>query len=98
MANPQFKGRQKGDIKKKSLIQDELLGNYSISIDDNCYNVIYTDPETHKEKPLGYFTRLSTVLFYIAKQQALIKPNYNLKEYAKTVETNFNNLTNSITL
>jgi hypothetical protein len=98
MANPQFKGRQKGDIKSKTLIEDPLLGDFKISIDDNCYNLIYTDPKTKSEKTTGYFTNLSNALFSICKQQALGTPNYTLKEYAKQIETNFNTLTNSIKL
>ncbi len=98
MANPQFKGRQKGDTKSKTLIEDPLLGDFKISIDDNCYNLICIDSKTKSEKTVGYYRTLSGALFSICKQQALDTPNYTLKEYAKQIETNFNKLTNSITL
>jgi hypothetical protein len=98
MANTNFKGRQAGTIKKKSIIEDPVLGNYKIIIDEGCYNVIQTDPLTQSEKPYGYFTKLSAALFSISKQQALDIPKYTIKEYAKQVETNFKNLTNTIKL
>ena len=37
MANPNFKGRQKGSIKKTSTISDPLLGDYKIVFDDLKY-------------------------------------------------------------
>lgn len=98
MANVNFKGRQKGTIKKRSMIEDPALGDYKIIIDEGCYNVVLIDPSTQSEKPYGYFTKLSSALFSISKQQALDTSKYTIKEYAKAVEINFNNLTNSITL
>ena len=96
MANPNFKGRQIGTLKKKSTINDPLLGNYKINIDEDCLNVIFVDPETKKEKQLGYPTRLSSALMIIAKHKALDKPDYTIQEYIKEIESTFNNLTNSI--
>ena len=56
MANPNFKGRQKGSIKKTSTISDPLLGDYKIVFDDSSYNLIFTEPDTQKEKVIGYYS------------------------------------------
>jgi hypothetical protein len=98
MSNPKFKGRQAGTVKRKSMIEDPSLGNYKISIDEDCFNIILVDPETKNEKSLGYPTRLSSALMSIAKHQALDKPNYTIQEYIKEIESKFNTLTNSITI
>jgi hypothetical protein len=97
MANLQFKGRQKGSTKKTSTISDPSLGNYKIVVDDESYNLIYIDPETSKEKTIGYYTQLTNALKYVVKTQALEKaPTYTIKEYIKELETTLNNLNNLI--
>ena len=98
MANANFKGRQAGTLKRKTTINDPSLGNYKITIDEDCFNVILVDPETQKEKQLGYPTRLSSALMMIAKHKALDTPEYTIREYIKEVESTFNNLTNSISI
>jgi len=37
MANANFKGRQAGTLKRKSTITDPSLGNYKITIDEDCF-------------------------------------------------------------
>jgi len=97
MANAQFKGRQKGSTKKTTLISDPSLGNYKIVVDDESYNLIYIDPETSKEKTIGYYTQLTNALKYIARTQIVEKkPNYTIKEYIKELETFSNNLNHLI--
>jgi hypothetical protein len=97
MANAQFKGRQKGSTKKTTLISDPSLGNYKIVVDDESYNLIYIDPETSKEKTIGYYTQLTNALKYIARTQAVEKkPNYTIKEYIQELETFSNNLNHLI--
>ena len=97
MANPQFKGRQKGSIKKTTLISDPSLGNYKIIVDDESYNLILTDPETGKEKIIGYYTRLINALKYVVRTQTVEKkPAYTIKEYIQELETVSNNLNNLI--
>lgn len=98
MANVTFKGRQAGTLKRRSTITDPSLGNYKITIDEDCFNVLLVDPETKREKQLGYPTRLSSALMIIAKHKALDKPDYTIREYIKEIETTFNKLTNSISI
>ena len=98
MANATFKGRQAGTLKRRSTITDPSLGNYKITIDEDCFNVLLVDPETKREKQLGYPTRLSSALMIIAKHKALDKPDYTIREYIKEIETTFNKLTNSISI
>ena len=93
MANPNFKGRQKGSIKKTSTIEDPALGDYKIVFDDSSYNLVLTDPETKKEKILGYYTQLGNALKIIVSNQTIEnKPTYTLKEYLNELETTLNNL------
>jgi len=97
MANPQFKGRQKGSTKKTSTISDPSLGNYKIVVDDESYNLIYIDPETSKEKIIGYYTQLTNALRYVVRTQTVEKkPTYTIKEYITELETTLNNLKNLI--
>jgi len=97
MANLNFKGRQKGSIKKTSTISDPLLGNYKIIVDDESYNLVYTDPGTNKEKIIGYYTQLPNALKYIVRTQTVEKkPTYTIKEYLTELKTTLNNLNNLI--
>jgi predicted RNA-binding protein YlqC (UPF0109 family) len=97
MANSQFKGRQKGSTKKTTLISDPSLGNYKIVVDDESYNLILTDPETGKEKIIGYYTRLINALKYVVRTQTVEKkPTYTIREYIQELETVSNNLNNLI--
>jgi hypothetical protein len=93
MANPNFKGRQKGSIKKTSTISDPLLGDYKIVFDENSYNLIFTEPDTHKEKVIGYYSQLPSALKRVAKDQVIEKQStYTLKEYLKELESTINQL------
>jgi hypothetical protein len=98
MANPQFKGRQKGSIKKISTIIDPALGDYKIIINEETYNLIFIDPITQKEKIVGYFTTLNNALKKVVKSQTIEKkPVYTIKEYIVELETTLINLKNLIT-
>tara|TARA_R110000782_G_scaffold70407_1_gene141452 strand:- start:3 stop:302 length:300 start_codon:yes stop_codon:yes gene_type:complete len=93
MANPNFKGRQKGSVKKTSMIVDPALGDYKINFDDECYNLIFTDPKTQNEKVVGYFTNLNNALKRVVKNQAVErKPVYTIKEYITELDETYNNL------
>jgi hypothetical protein len=93
MANPNFKGRQKGSIKKTSTISDPLLGDYKIVFDENSYNLIFTEPNTQKEKVIGYYSQLPSALRRVAKDQVIEKQTtYTLKEYLKELESTTNQL------
>ena len=93
MANPNFKGRQKGSIKKTSIIEDPALGDYKIIFDEECYNLVLVDPETKKEKVIGYYTQLSSALKRVVKSQTLErKPVYTIREYLNELETSLTNL------
>lgn len=97
MANPNFKGRQVGSIKKISTIIDPALGDYKIIFDEESYNLIFTDPSTQKEKIVGYFTDLNTALRKVVKNQTIEKkPVYTIKEYISELETTLTNLKNLI--
>ena len=93
MANPNFKGRQKGSIKKTSSIVDPALGDYKIIFDEGSYNLVFTDPETKNEKVLGYYTQLGSALKRVVKNQTIEKKSvYTIKEYLNELETTLTNL------
>jgi len=97
MANPNFKGRQAGSIKRSSTIIDPALGDYKIIFDEESYNLILTDPSTQKEKTIGYFTNLNNALKKVVKNQTIEKkPVYTIKEYISELETTLTNLKNLI--
>jgi hypothetical protein len=97
MANPNFKGRQAGSIKKTSTIIDPALGDYKIVFDEESYNLIHTDPLTQKEKTIGYFTNLNNALKKVVKNQTIEKkPVYSIKEYILELETTLTNLKNLV--
>lgn len=97
MANPNFKGRQAGSVKRTSTIIDPALGDYKILFDEETYNLIFTDPLTQKEKIIGYFTNLNNALKKIVKNQTIEKkPTYTIKEYITELETTLNNLKNLV--
>ena len=97
MANPNFKGRQAGSVKKTSTIIDPALGDYKILFDEETYNLIFTDPLTQKEKVVGYYTQLSSALKKVIKNQTIEKkPTYTIKEYLSELETTLNNLKNLV--
>ena len=93
MVNPNFRGRQKGSIKKTSTIEDPALGDYKIVFDEESYNLVFTDPETKKEKVLGYYTQLGSALKRVVKNQTIEKKStYTIKEYLNELETTLTNL------
>jgi hypothetical protein len=97
MANPNFKGRQAGSIKKTSSIEDPALGDYKIIIDEDSFNLVINDPSTQKEKTIGYFTNLNNALRKVVKNQTIEKkPTYTIKEYISELETTLTNLKNLI--
>ena len=97
MANPNFKGRQKGSTKKTSTISDPLLGDYKIIFDEESYNLILNDPKTSTEKVVGYYTNLEYLLKRVTKNQMAEKDKtYTIKEYITEFETILNNFKNLI--
>jgi hypothetical protein len=93
MANPNFKGRQKGSVKKTSLIIDPALGNYKILFDEDVFNLIHVEPTTKKEKVIGYYTQLNSALKKVVKNETIEKkPVYTIREYIDELETTLNNL------
>lgn len=93
MSNPNFKGRKKGSTKKTSLISDPLLGDHKIIFSEDSFNLIYIDPNTKKEKVLGYYTQLGSALRRVAKDQTMGKQSvYSLREYLNELETTLTNL------
>lgn len=93
MANPNFKGRQKGSVKKTSSIIDPALGDYKIIFDEDVFNLVHVEPKTKKEKTIGYYTQLNNALKKVVKNNTIEKkPTYTIKEYINELETTLTNL------
>jgi len=82
------KGRQKGQTKAKSVINDPSIAPYKILIEEDQY-VLLDD----KDIPRGYYTSLDKVVYKISKLfMANKRKEYNLSEYM----TSYNDVKNEI--
>jgi hypothetical protein len=74
---------------------DEINEDWEHILHD--YNLVLTDPETGKEKIVGYYTQLNNALKCVVKNQTIEKkPTYTIKEYITELETTLTNLKNLI--
>lgn len=69
MTEKKGRGRAKGQVSKKVIIADPLLGKYNISVDEgsNCFIIVNTDTDMNE----GYYTTVSHALKAIAKKQTV---------------------------
>ena len=85
-----MRGRQKGQTKRRSIIKDKAIAPYEIHIDDEQYTLIDMD----KQKPMGYFTEMHSIIKKITQMNIVSKNEiYTLKEFM----TEYNNIKNELT-
>jgi hypothetical protein len=71
------KGRQKGQTKAKSVINDPSISPYKILIEEDQYVLL-----DEKDIPRGYYTSLDTVVYRISKIfMANKREEFNLSEF-----------------
>lgn len=58
-----MKGRKKGQTKNVSKIKDKLLYPYEIWLDEEQYTLM----DAQKNKPIGYYTNLPTLINKVIK-------------------------------
>jgi hypothetical protein len=84
------KGRQKGQTKAKSIINDPLIAPYTITVEEDQYVLLDS-----KNIPQGYYSSLDSVINKVSKNViANKKTTYTLSEYIKDYGQIKNQLTN----
>ena len=84
------KGRQKGQTKAKSIINDPLIAPYTITVEEDQYVLLDS-----KKIPQGYYSSLDSAINKVSKNViANKKTTYTLSEYIKDYGQIKNQLTN----
>ena len=87
------KGRQKGQTKIMSKIKDPVIAPYEIQVEEDQYVLV----DTEKDKPLGYYSDLETVVKKISRLGlANQKEVYTLAGFIESFNNIKNKLTNTI--
>tara|TARA_R110000796_G_scaffold30978_5_gene82492 strand:- start:485 stop:760 length:276 start_codon:yes stop_codon:yes gene_type:complete len=85
------KGRQKGQTKAKSIIDDSSLSPYKILIEEDQYVLL-----DGKDIPQGYFTSLDTIIKRISRMLLANKrETYNLSGFIESYKQTTSQLLNS---
>ena len=83
-------GRQKGQTKRMSIIKDPVIAPYEIQVEEDQFVLI----DTEKNKPLGYFSNLETVITRVSRMSlANAKEDYTLAGFIES----YNNIKEQIT-
>ena len=84
-----MRGRQKGQTKRMSKIKDPVIAPYEIWVEEDQYVLVDTD----KDKPLGYFSDLVSVINKVSRVSlANQKDNYTLTGFIES----YNNIKNKL--
>ena len=85
-----MRGRQKGQTKRMSVIKDPVIAPYEVQVEEDQYVLI----DTEKNKSLGYFSNLETVITRVSRMSlANTKENYTLAGFIES----YNNIKEQIT-
>ena len=85
-----MRGRQKGQTKRMSIIKDPVIAPYEIQVEEDQFVLI----DTEKNKPLGYFSNLETVITRVSRMSlANAKEDYTLAGFIES----YNNIKNELT-
>ena len=85
-----MRGRQKGQTKRMSVIKDPVIAPYEIQVEEDQYVLI----DTEKDKPLGYFSDLSSAVHKVSRVSlANQKDNYTLTGFIES----YNNIKDKLT-
>ena len=85
-----MRGRQKGQTKRMSVIKDPVIAPYEIQVEEDQFVLI----DTEKNKPLGYFSNLETVITRVSRMSlANAKEDYTLAGFIES----YNNIKEQIT-
>ena len=84
-----MRGRQKGQTKRMSKIKDPVIAPYEIWVEEDQYVLV----DTIKDKPLGYFSHLSSAVNKISRLGlANQKDDYTLNGFVES----YNNIKNKL--
>ena len=88
-----MRGRQKGQTKRMSKIIDPIIAPYEIQVEEDQYVLV----DTSKDKPLGYYSNLSTAIRKISRLGlANQKEEFTLAGFIESFNNIKNKLTNTI--
>ena len=84
-----MRGRQKGQTKRMSVIKDPIIAPYEIQVEEDQYVLV----DASKDKPLGYFNNLETVITRVSRMNlASAKEDYTLAGFIES----YNNIKNQL--
>ena len=84
-----MRGRQKGQTKRMSMIKDPIIAPYEIQVEEDQYVLV----DTAKDKPVGYFSHLSSAVHKISRLGlANQKEDYTLTGFVES----YNNIKNKL--
>ena len=85
-----MRGRQKCQTKRMSKIKDPVIAPYEIWVEEDQFVLV----DTEKEKPLGYFSDLSSAVHKVSRVSlANKKDDYTLTGFIES----YNNIKNKLT-
>lgn len=81
------RGRQKGQVKEKTIIQDPSFGPYEIHQDEHCFTIVKPMGNGPQDPTFGYFQHLSNALNKMVKLRMVGKGEVSIKEYIKEIKS-----------
>tara|TARA_Y100001963_G_scaffold49459_1_gene69388 strand:+ start:175 stop:453 length:279 start_codon:yes stop_codon:yes gene_type:complete len=84
------RGRQKGQTKRMSIIEDPIIAPYVIHVEEDQFVLV----DSSKDKPLGYYSDLGNAIQRVSRMGlANQKESYTLTGFIES----YNNIKNKIT-
>ena len=84
------KGRQKGQTKRMSIIEDPVIAPYIIQVEEDQYVLV----DSTKNKPLGYYGDLASAIHRVSRMGLVNqKESYTLAGFIES----YNNIKDKIT-
>jgi hypothetical protein len=85
-----MRGRQKGQTKRMSVIEDPIIAPYTIQVEEDQFVLV----DSSKDKPLGYYGDLASAIQRISRMGLVnAKESYTLTGFVES----YNNIKNQIT-
>ena len=85
-----MRGRQKGQTKRMSIIEDPIIAPYTIQVEEDQYVLV----DTAKDKPVGYYSDMAHAINKISRLGlANQKEDYTLAGFIES----FNNIKDQLT-
>ena len=84
-----MRGRQKGQTKRMSIIEDPVIAPYIIQVEEDQYVLV----DSSKDKPLGYYSDLGNAIQRVSRMGLVNqKESYTLTGFIES----YNNIKNKL--